>query len=117
MSDESPHAESVKTPEEIKAQEEKARKEKEKRFYENPDSFVEAKDLIVATINAPQGVLTFVGKGVQRHKLEISQSRLNHVIAQEFMRIEVEAFKKTQMGKRILTPKAKGAFGNPFKRK
>lgn len=135
MSDESPHANEEikdnsglgKTVKEIEAEKmealagvvEKAKKDKEKRFYEDPDSFVETKDLIIATMDSSEGIMTYIGKGVKRHKLEISQSRLNHLISQEFMRMEVEAFKKTQAGKRIFAPnqKPKGAFGNPFKRR
>lgn len=107
----------TKSPEEIKAEEEKERKAREERFYKDPDSFMEMKDLILAAMDTPQGVMTFVGKGYKRYKIEIAQSRLNHIASQEFMRMEVMAFKKAQQGKRIVAPKPRGAFGNPFKRR
>lgn len=109
----------TKSPEEVKVEKEKAKKEREERFYKDPYSFVETKDLIVAAMDSPAGIMTFIGSGINRQKLEITQSRLNFLISQEFGRMTIEAFKKAQQDKRILTPgqKPRGAFGNPFKRR
>ena len=87
---------------EKKAEAEKAKMERDARFYADPDSFVEIKDLMVAAMDSPQGIATLVGKGVKRTQLEIIQSRINHLIMQEFIRMDIIAFKKVQEDKRII---------------
>ena len=78
-------------------------RDKEKRFYMNPENFIEIKDLIVATMNSPKGIKTLIN-AVPREQLEISQSRLNHLIEQKITGMEIIALKKQQGEKRIVTP-------------
>ena len=110
-----------KTVEEIEVEKQaaadKLKKEREERFYKDPDSFVEMKELIIGAINTTDGVAVYVGKGTPRHLLEIAQSRMNFVITEQFMVMKVAAMKKAQG--RIINPnqKPRGGFGNPFKRK
>jgi len=112
-----------KTVEEIEAEKQaavdKAKKEREERFYKDPNSFVEISELIAGAINTTDGIAVHVAKGVPRRVIEITQSRLNFVILEEFMIMKVAAMKKMQESKRIINPnqKPRGGFGNPFKRK
>ena len=92
-----------KTVEELEVEKEKAKKDREKRFYDDPDSFVEINKLIVGAIDSSEGILTYIGKGVKRAQLELVQSRINFLITNEFLLAEVIAMKKAQENKRIIT--------------
>lgn len=100
-----------KTLEEIQADKEKEKKEREKCFYEDPDGFIEINKLIVGAIESPKGIMTFVGSNFKRRDYEIVQSRIHHLIEKVLTGMEIAQAVKQQQGKRIITDiRNKGGF-------
>jgi hypothetical protein len=53
--------------------------EKKKRFEENPDSFVEISELIMAVRRMPQGIAHFIGKAT-RAELMVAKGEIQYQI-------------------------------------
>ncbi len=112
-------AQTKKTLAEIKTEEENARKDREKRFYDDPYSFIELKEIIACAIVVDGGQIATMVNPANRTQYEIVQSRLNFRINEKIMRMEVEAARKANPG-RIIHPPAggtQGAFGGRFRKR
>ena len=103
----------LKSPEEIKAEEEKVKKEREARFYKDPFSFVETKDLIVATMRTSTGLAVYRNLKAQRIELELSQARIQRLCDVGITAIEIAVAKN----KRIVVPGQKPGGMMNFVRK
>ena len=99
-----------------KAEEEKDLKDREKRFYDDPFSFIELKELLVGAVLTDEGKVATLINPAKRVHLEIAQSRINFRINERIMRMEVEEARKNN---KIITPGAppKGGMMNFARRK
>ena len=66
-----------------------ARKEKEKRFFENPDEFIDMKDIVVAVFKK-EGKMTCLLSKASRVDLQRAQSEVNFRVFQTLTSMEIQ---------------------------
>ena len=80
------------------------KKAKEKKFFDNPDQFIDKDDIVVAILKVDSKLMGLVNQ-VSRHELMIAQSELNFRIHNALQAIEFGKQMKADKDKRIITPK------------
>jgi hypothetical protein len=103
---------------EIKKQKELESHEKQKRFAEHPENFIELSDIIVCSIRNPQsglGLSVYIGN-CKRSELDITSTELNHVINKRLISMDIESEMKVQSARNMLDPLAKPNFKGGLKR-
>ena len=96
---------------------EQIKEERLKRYQDDPNSFVELKDLACAALLDPRsqlGISVMVGH-ISRAHLDIAQVELNHLINRMRIQMDVTSEMKRQEAQKIMQPGAMHRFANKLK--
>jgi hypothetical protein len=90
----------AKTPEQLK-------QERLERYKENPDNFVELKDIVMCAIRNPAsgiGISVYTGN-CRRSEFDIALAELNHIAQKRLIQMDIEMEMKKQAASKLITPK------------